>query len=133
MNPSILVVGRTYYLVTFADVQQTMPGIEPIVFIGVDVFGPQEDNSASKYYFQDAPSFSEFGIATEQNAPVRFDGEDQEEEPEYYVSGHEAAEIGWTIVDLPGVVEVVSKALELASQLGYPDLKRAQGKWHRDS
>ncbi len=131
MDPSILVVGRTYYLVTFADVQQTMPGIEPMVYIGVDVFGPQEDNGAPKYYFQDTPSFSQFGMATEENAPVRFEGEEEDQKPEYYVSGHEAREIGWTIVDLPGAVEVVKKAAALASQLGYPKLKRTQGKWYR--
>ena len=74
MDLSILVVGRTYYLVTFADVHQTMPGIDPMVYIGDDVFGPQEDNAAPKYYFQDAPSFSKFGMATEENVPVRFEG-----------------------------------------------------------
>src|SRR5438552_11760145 len=104
MDPSTLVIGRTYYLVTFADVQQTMPGIEPKVYIGVDVLGRQEDGAAPKYYFQDAPSFSLFGPATDEHAPVSLEGEDQNEKPQYYVSAHEAREIGWTIVDLPGAV-----------------------------
>jgi hypothetical protein len=90
MDPSSLVVGQTYYLVTFADPQQTMPGIEPRVFIGVDVFGPQPDGATPRYYFQDTPSFCMFGLATGENPPVKFEGEEGVEDPEYWVTHHEA-------------------------------------------
>jgi len=131
MDRASLIVGRTYYLVTFADVERTMPGIDPLVYIGVDVFGPQPDGGEPNYYFQYTPSFSMFGMATEENPPVRFEGEEHDEEPEYFVTGHEAREIGWAIVDLPGALEEVKKAAERASRLGYPVLKRTSGKWYR--
>jgi hypothetical protein len=131
MDPSALVVGHTYYLVTFADSQQTMPGIEPRVYIGVDVFGPQPDGAASKYYFQDTPSFAMFGLATEENPPVKFEGEGGVEKPQYWVTHHEAREIGWTIVDLPAALQEVRQAKERAEQLCHPVLQVARGKWHR--
>jgi hypothetical protein len=131
MDPSSLVVGHTYYLVTFADPQQTMPGIEPVIYIGLDVFGPQTEGTPPQYYFQDTPSFNMFGFANEENPPVKFEGEEGVEEPEYHVTFHEAREIGWTIVDLPGALEEVRRAKERADQLGHPTLKVARGKWHR--
>jgi hypothetical protein len=131
MDPSSLVIGQTYYLVTFADPQQTVPGIEPRVFIGVDVFGSQPDGAAPEYYFQDTPSFGMFGLATEENPHVKFEGEEGVEEPEYWVTHHEAREIGWTIVDLPGALQEVRKAKERAEQLGHPVLQVARGKCYR--
>ena len=35
-----------------------------------------------------------FGMATEENPPVRFEGEERDEETEYWVTSHEAREIG---------------------------------------
>jgi len=116
MDPSSLVIGHTYYLVTFADPQQTMPGIEPRIFIGVDIFGSQPDGAAPKYYFQDTTSFVMFGLATEENPPLKHEGEDGEEQPEYWVTGHETREIGWTVVDLPGALSEVRQAGERAEQ-----------------
>ena len=34
MKPSSLVIGRTYFRLTFADRDLTMPGVEPMVFLG---------------------------------------------------------------------------------------------------
>jgi len=131
MDTSSLAVGRTYYLLTFADPQQTMPGIEPRIYLGIDVFGPQPGGAAPKYYFQDTTSFVIFGLATEENPPLKHEGEEGEEQPEYWVSAHEAREIGSSIVDLAGALEEVRKAAERAERLGQPVLKVSRGKWHR--
>ena len=42
MKASALIVGRTYFRLTFADRDLTMPGVEPLVFLGRVVGGDDE-------------------------------------------------------------------------------------------
>jgi hypothetical protein len=57
MKASALTVGRTYYQLTFADRDQTMPGVEPLVFLGHVKF----DGGGDAYAFQDTVSYVRFG------------------------------------------------------------------------
>lgn len=61
MDANPLEIGATYYRIAYADVAQTMPGIEPLVYAGMSISGPPSDESA-KYYFQNAVSVVQFGL-----------------------------------------------------------------------
>jgi hypothetical protein len=137
MDTRTLEIGTTYFRITYADVARTMPGLEPLVYVGVDLFGPQPNGAAPKHYFQDTVSVMRFGLATGQmwGGPVIGDAEEagqisgEDAEDGCYLMGHEAEEIGWVIVDLPAAIAELRAAAERAKELGYPKLEKAKGKW----
>ncbi len=53
-----LTQGKTYYWLTFADPDMTMPGVEPLIYIG-------HGEKDGLFCFQDTVSFVRFGPATE--------------------------------------------------------------------
>ena len=57
VEASALEVGRTYYQLTFADRDMTMPGVEPWVFIG----SVELEEGGSAFAFQDAGSYVRYG------------------------------------------------------------------------
>jgi len=54
---SSFIVGRTYFQLTYADTDQTMPGVDPRVFLG-DV--TLEDGTHA-FVFQDSVSYVTYG------------------------------------------------------------------------
>lgn len=108
MSPESLVLGRAYYRLRFADPDMTVPAVEPMVYIGMDVF-PEEDpdlaggRSAGTHYFQDALSHRFCGSAA---------GDDfrphPEIEPLVYPVG--AEEIGESLLGLDGVIAALTEA-----------------------
>lgn len=132
MDANSLEIGVTYYQITYADVAQTMPGVEPMVYAGMNLFDPPSDGS-TRYYFQDTVSVVRFGLGTdfgEEMQPVDETSElspDNDEERLYY--GHEAQEIGVSIVDLLALPTVIDGAIQRAKALGFPKLSKAKGKW----
>jgi hypothetical protein len=56
MDTNQLVVGHTYYRLTFADRDFTMPGVEPMVYIG-----NVAEDGRSMLAFQDTVSYVRFG------------------------------------------------------------------------
>ncbi|MBB6562104.1 hypothetical protein HNP48_004813 [Acidovorax soli] len=132
MDVNSLEVGATYYRITYADVAHTMPGIEPMVYAGMNLFDPPPDGSA-RYYFQDAVSVVRFGLGTQLGQEMQPIGETSDLSPDngegrvYW--GHEAQEIGVAIVDLLALPAVVDGAIQRAKALGFPKLSKAKGKW----
>jgi hypothetical protein len=64
MSPQDLKVGRAYYRVTYADPALTIPGVEPMIYVGTNI----ADDDASEtviYYFQDTISHSWRGSVTD--------------------------------------------------------------------
>jgi len=61
MKASTLVIGRTYYRLTFADRDLTMPGVEPLVFLGQVT----DDSGTPGFVFQDTASYVRFGSGLE--------------------------------------------------------------------
>jgi hypothetical protein len=61
MNASALVAGRTFYRLTFADRGLTMPGVEPLVFLGQVT----DDSGTQGFVFQDTVSYVRFGSGLE--------------------------------------------------------------------
>ena len=52
MKTSALIVGRTYFRLTFADRDLTMPGVEPLIFLGEVM----DDGGTRGFAFQDTAS-----------------------------------------------------------------------------
>jgi hypothetical protein len=107
MSPQDLEVGSAYYRVTYADPKLTIPGVEPMIFIGVNIFESDGNTSGPVYTFQDTVSFSRFGSAADYKGPVNLFAEGAN------TYSFSAAQIG-ELVDLAGAAEALNDALERA-------------------
>jgi len=105
--------GTTYYQVTFADGQSTMPGLEPMVYVGDDIFG---DESEPTHYFQDTVSVVRFGIY-----------KDAEEMEDCLISPFSDDALGYDLVDIEQAADLVAKAAKRFKDLDSPKLKKAEG------
>ena len=108
MKASELIIGRTYFRLTFADRDLTMPGVEPVVFLGE----VQDDEGTNGFVFQDTVSFVQHGSGLE--------GEEQHEDivllflPE--------TEIG-AMYDISELSAEISEAANRANSSNHPTLK----------
>jgi hypothetical protein len=114
MDPAHLIRGKTYYRLTFADPDLTLPGVEPLVFVGLVQTDDDEDET---YCFQDTVSFVRFGYVTEHTGG--------EELAAIFVPDRE---IG-SIYSLEGIASEIQDALRRAKDRGEPELKQAKGPW----
>ena len=62
VKPEDLKTGGAYYRLTFADTELTIPGVQPMIYIGANVF-PDDDPASTVHYFQDTTSYSWRGPA----------------------------------------------------------------------
>ncbi|WAC72429.1 hypothetical protein OU995_23205 [Roseateles sp. SL47] len=129
MNANSLEVGVTYFRIAYADVDQTMPSVEPIVFAGVDIFGASKDG-LSKYYFQDTTSVLRFGLGrgiekSEVKSPL--DTSDACGDTTFFA--HQEDEIGQVILDICALGDEIGVAIAKAKKLHFPKLTQAKGKW----
>ncbi|WP_146093324.1 hypothetical protein [Xanthomonas pisi] len=109
MTALALTRGKTYYRLTFADGDMTMPHVEPLVYIG-----DGEDASGERFCaFQDAVSYVTHGSRLAQG------NRDQDDSPLYFIS---PLEIGESVVDLDQVAAQVQHCLSKAEALGWPVL-----------
>lgn len=60
MDPANLTIGASYYRLAFADIARTIPGVTPMIYVGVNIFAGDDPNTPV-YYFQDTVYFSELG------------------------------------------------------------------------
>lgn len=113
------ILGATYYGLTFADRDHTMPGVEPMVYVGINL--TIEDGSASDitYYFQTTVSYMRFGPATSPHTEGDID-----------VIPYSEDRLG-DVFTLQGIVAAVSEAASRAASLNYPKLKTTPGNWQR--
>ncbi len=95
-----LVVGATYYRVTYSDPGLTMIGVQPLVYIGTNPCG-ESNGTELEYYFQDTVSYT-------------WGGEGQ-------VFPHSDAEVQG-LLDLPGVHAACAEAVERWTVSGQPKL-----------
>ena len=110
METSSLVVGQTYYRLAFADMDMTIPGLEPLVYIGV------RESSKGELLptFQDTISYTWVG-----GYPGPYRRDQIVDVTLYPMKDDEAA-------DMLSISEVVQKINELfvrAEGLGFPTLK----------
>lgn len=108
MKSSTLVIGRTYFRLNFADLDLTMPGVEPLVFLGEVT----DENGTHGFVFQDTNSFVQHGNGLE--------GDEQHEDIVLYFLPESEVGAVWTIEEL--AAEVAESARRAVS-LNYPTLK----------
>jgi hypothetical protein len=108
MTKPVLEVGRTYFRLTYADRDMTMPGVEPLVYVG-DA-DPSDDEVP--HIFQDTVSYVRFGSRLNLT-------QDHDEICVYFISPDE---IGLDIVDVQQVAAEVSAAARRAVALNNPTL-----------
>jgi hypothetical protein len=102
METSALAVGRTYYQLTFADPDMTMPGVEPLVFLGHVDF----DGGGDAFAFQDTVSYVRFGSRLELK-------QDHDEITVYFLS----EPVVGSLHDVPGIAREVAAAAQRAASL----------------
>jgi hypothetical protein len=110
MKASALIVGRTYFRLTFADRDLTMPGVEPLVFLGEVM----DEGGTRGFAFQDTASFIQHGSGLE--------GDEQHEEIALYFLPE--SEIG-AIYDIGELPAEIAESAKRAASLNYPSLKPA--------
>jgi hypothetical protein len=108
MKASSLVIGRTYFRLTFADRDLTMPGVEPLIFLGEVM----EEGGSNGFVFQDTSSFVQYGSGLE--------GDEQHEDIAMYFMPE--SEIG-ALYDVKELADEVGEAAKRAVELNYPQLK----------
>jgi hypothetical protein len=107
MKASALIVGRTYFRLTFADRDLTMPGVEPLVFLGEVM----DDGGTRGFAFQDTASFVQHGSGLE--------GEEQHDEIVIYFLPE--SEIG-ALYDIGELATEMAEAAGRAISSNYPML-----------
>lgn len=107
MDTSALVIGHTYFRLTFADADLTMPGVEPIVFLGQAA----DDSGAQGFVFQDTVSYVQHGSGLE--------GDEQHEDIALYFMAEEDAR---SLSDIGKLAIDVAEAAQRAVSLNFPVL-----------
>jgi hypothetical protein len=109
MTPAQLQVGRAYYRITYADNDLTVPGLEPMIYVGTNIY-PDDDPKQLTYYFQDTVSYSISGNVT--TPPARSasttDGKAGVGILTYSFSAQDLLK---GLVDLPGAISALQAAL----------------------
>lgn len=115
----VLEVGRTYFHLTFADPDLTMPGVEPLVYLG----DAEPENGEAAHIFQDTVSYSRFGSRLDM-------AEDHDEVTIYFIPRRD---IGSAIVDVEHVAREVEAAASRAKALKNPRLRVLRDGWRQSS
>jgi len=109
METSAFVLGRTYYRLTFADPDMTMPGLEPLVYVGL-----HESEGIVVPTFQDTISYSWVG-----GYPGPFKRNADVEVMLFPMKAPEAE----GMLSLADAVSEINKLFARAEALGFPVLK----------
>ena len=112
----MLVVGRTYYRITYADKDLTMIGVDPRVYLG-DVTTAEGE---LLHAFQDTVSYVRYGSRLDPGA------EDREGLEVFFIPYYE---IGEDVVELSGVVEAATASLKREREAGFPILPVLKEGW----
>jgi hypothetical protein len=108
MKSSSLVTGRTYFRLTFADRDLTMPGVEPMIFLGEVT----DESGTHGFVFQDTVSFVQYGSGLE--------GEEQHEDIVLYFMAD--SDVG-SMYDVEELAAEVAESARRAVASGHPTLK----------
>ena len=108
------VVGRTYFRLTFADKDYTMPGVEPLVYVGEIA-----EDGRRLLAFQDTVSFVRFGSRLEMS----------EANDEIVLELVVPEDVGRSILGIDAVAHEVTEAARRAKAMGYPNLSRLSSGW----
>jgi hypothetical protein len=104
VSPQDLKAGSAYYRVTYADRDLTIPGVQPMIYVGSNIF-PDDDPTSVIYYFQDTVSHSWRGAVTD---PAH---DSKHPEIESAVFPHTEQEVQSGILTLAEVAAAITEAL----------------------
>jgi len=108
MKASELVTGRTYFRLLFADRELTMPGVEPLVFLGEVT----DESGTHGFAFQDTGSYVQYGSGLE--------GDEQHEDIVlYFMPESEAG----ALYDVEELAAEVAESARRAVSLNHPALQ----------
>jgi len=113
-----LQVGHTYYRITFADRDMTMPGVEPLVYLG----DADLTDGGAHHMFQDTVSYVRFGSRLNL-------AQDHDEIEIYFIP---PSEIGSGIVDVQQVAIEVGAAAQRATDFNNPVLPILLDGWQSE-
>ena len=109
MSPRDLTAGHAYYRLTYADPDRTIPGVQPMIYAGSNIF--QDDDPASvTYYFQDTVSFFWRGPLTDASH------DSKHPEIETAVFPHTEQEVQTGVLTLAEVVTALTEAQNRAKE-----------------
>jgi hypothetical protein len=108
MKASSLVIGRTYFRLTFADRDLTMPGVEPLVFLGEVA----DESGTRGFVFQDTVTYVQHGSGLE--------GDEQHEDIVLYFMPE--ADVG-AMYDVEELAAEMVESSRRAVSLNHPTLK----------
>jgi hypothetical protein len=106
--PHELKIGSAYYQVIFADRELSVPSVEALIYVGVNVFDSDIYASGPMHTFQDTMSYFRFGLFTEYEG-----SEDLQEEG--LVTYSFTLDQLQDLTDLAGAADALFDALERAS------------------
>lgn len=108
MSPTDLKQGQAYYMLTFADRDWTIPGVEPMIYVGIDVLDSHKAGEDSHYCFQDTASYSRFGDAARYRGPANLAGEGA------FIRSLSARQLGSDVFTLEGIIAEMHAAMARA-------------------
>jgi hypothetical protein len=114
MKASALTIDRTYFRLTFADRELTMPGVEPLVYLGEVT----DDGGTHGFVFQDTASYVQFGSGLE--------GDEQHEDIVLYFMPESDA---GAMYDVEELAAEVAESARRAVSLNHPPLKVLRTGW----
>lgn len=116
MDTSKLAIGHTYFRLTFADAELTMPAVEPLVFLG----GAADDSGTQGFVFQDTVSYVRHGSGLE--------GDEQHEDIALFFMAEEDAR---SLSDIGKLASEVNEAAQRAISLHFPVLQVLRAGWEQ--
>jgi len=103
--PTDLKQGGAYYMLTFADRDWTIPGVEPMIYVGINVFDSQKTEAEPHYCFQDTVSFMRYGEATQYTGSANLADEGAS------ISSFTARQVTTDVFTLAGAIAEMQAAL----------------------
>jgi hypothetical protein len=107
VSPQDLSAGHVYYRLTYADSDRTIPGVQPMIYVGSNIF-PDDNPESVTYYFQDTVSYSSVGPITDPSHDF------QNLDIETAVFPHTEQEVRTDVLTLSQVVIAVTAAQKRA-------------------
>lgn len=100
-----LQVGEVYYSVSFADPALRIPRVEPMMFIGTNLFPEHEEQGVTSYYFRDPTEPPE-------------EEESEESAIEYFTCTAEELSSFYTLVEAIAKLSLVAAGVDLTRPPG---------------
>jgi hypothetical protein len=98
-------IGEVHYRVTFTDPDLTIPRVEPMVFVGANLFPEHEEQGVASYYFREP-------LAVQTNA------NDYELGDEYYCCTEDGLDRYHSLVEVIAQLALVAAGVDLTRPPG---------------